>query len=317
MSFHNEPLQWIQLAVESVIRQTFKDFELIIVCDNPENSEGITYIESLQDDRIILLTNTANLGPTKSFNKAISAAKGEYIARMDADDICLPERLQAQVNFLDKHPDTSVCATDTHTINKDGKVIRRNRYKRKRDIELMFISNCISHPSVMFRKSLLDTRNPIYNEEYIYSQDYELWQYLLLNGHRIHSLDQTLLLYRKHKVQISSAMKMKQVELFKKAHKSFITNWLLSRNIILPEDCNDLKTMLVKARRAYQTNAYEENKKALAHIIYVLYYSLGSLDWKYRIKYLFDSRIRRHIRFILTWRMVFSKKKRATRTGLV
>ena len=116
MSFHNEPLQWIRFAVESISGQTFQDFELIIVCDNPDHNEGIAYIKSLQDPRIKFIKNPGNAGPTKSFNTAIAAAEGEYIARMDADDISLPERLETQVNYLDSHPEVSVCATDAHTI---------------------------------------------------------------------------------------------------------------------------------------------------------------------------------------------------------
>lgn len=318
MSFHDEPLQWIRLAVESLVEQTFKDFELIIVCDSPENFEGISYIQGQKDSRIKFIINPENLGPTKSFNIGIAAAGGEYIARMDADDICLPERLETQVAFLDSHPEVSVCATDTHTIDKDGKIIRHNRYKRKRDIALMFISNCISHPSVMFRHALLEVRNPIYNEDYIYSQDYELWQFLLLKGHKFHILDQVMLLYRKHKIQISSARKTKQVELFKKAHKSFINNWLLNHGIIRKNDCKDLKVMLRKASAAYSICESSEERRQLAHIIYVLYYSLGTFDWKYRLSYLTDKNlIVRRIKFILTFRLLFSGKKRLFKSGLV
>ena len=114
MSFSNEPLQWLKLAVESILSQTFRDFEFIIVCDNPGFSEGIAYIEEVAkgDSRVIAIANGNNIGPTKSFNTAIGIARGRYIARMDADDISLPERFGRQVEYLDAHPDISVCATD-------------------------------------------------------------------------------------------------------------------------------------------------------------------------------------------------------------
>ena len=84
MSICNEPLQWIRLAVESIQNQTYKNFEIIIVCDNPAFEEGIAYIRqaAAEDSRICLLINDTNLGPTKSFNKAIDAAEGEYITEM-------------------------------------------------------------------------------------------------------------------------------------------------------------------------------------------------------------------------------------------
>lgn len=317
MSFHNEPLQWIRFAVESILEQTFKDFELIIVCDGPENLEGIAYIKELQDNRIRFILNPENIGPTRSFNIAIAVAKGEYIARMDADDISLPKRLETQVAYLDSHPDVSVCATDTHTIDKDDKIIRRNRYKRKKDSALMFISNCIAHPSVMYRSSLLEVRRPIYNEEYRYSQDYELWQFLILEGHKIHMLDQVLLLYRRHKIQISSSNKARQMELFKKAHKSFIINWLLNKGIISAEDSDNLKAMLRKSLKAYSSITDKEEKKQLTHVIYVLYHNLGSLDWRYRIRYLADKNlIPFQVKFIFTFRLLFSSKKRRSRIDI-
>lgn len=316
MSFCNEPLQWIRFAVESVLEQTFRDYELIIVCDNPANTEGISYIEDLDDKRIILIVNKENIGPTRSFNSAIASSKGEYIARMDADDICLSERLARQVEYLDCHPEVSVCATDTHSIDRSGKIIRRNRYRKKHDHRLLAISNCIAHPSVMFRRSLLEIRNPLYNEDYIYSQDYELWQFLLLKGIRFHTLDQALLLYRRSDEQISSAKRRKQAELFKKAHKKFITEWLIANGITSSED-TDLKVMLKKASRAY-SEACKEDRKQLKYIIHVLYFSLGTIDKKYRLLYFFDRNlIAFRIRFIYTYRLLFSTRTRRDRTGLV
>ena len=304
--------------MESMICQTFRDFELIIVCDNPENTDGLAYIRSLQDSRIRLIVNPENLGPTKSFNIAIAASSGEYIARMDADDISLPERLERQVTYLDSHPETSVCATDTHNIDKDGNIKRRRRYRRKRNIALMFISNCIPHPSVMFRRSLLELRNPIYNEEYIYTQDYELWQFLLMKGCRFHMLNDVLLLYRKTKVQISSAKKAKQTELLRKAHKSLIDSWLIKQGIITTEDCNNLQAMLSKTTDAFCSLSDKEDRRRLAFIIYVLYYSLGTADRKYKLQYLTDRNlIVFRVKIIFTLRLLFSVEKRRHRIGLV
>ena len=317
MSFHNEPLQWIRFAVESISGQTFQDFELIIVCDNPDHNEGIAYIKSLQDPRIKFIKNPGNAGPTKSFNTAIAAAEGEYIARMDADDISLPERLETQVNYLDSHPEVSVCATDAHTIDKDGKIIRRNRYKQKKDIALMFIANCIAHPSVMFRSSLLSVRNPLYNEDYRYSQDYELWLHLILKGHKIHTLDKVLLHYRKHSIQISTDEKNAQIELARMAHREFIFNWLSTKKIINNEHTNDIKCMLWMSLQAYRSLNDAEDRHLLTHVIYVLYYSIGSLDWKYRIGYLINPpMIPLRIKFIYTWRLLFSSKKRRNRISI-
>lgn len=314
MSFYNEPLQWIRLAVESVLNQTYRDFEFIIVCDNPKHEDGLAYISSLDDNRIKLIINTVNIGPTKSFNKAIASSAGEYIARMDADDIGLPERLEKQVEYLDSHPQVSVCACNAHVIDKDGKITRRNRYSGKRDQALNMISNSIAHPTVMFRKCLLELRNPIYNEDYIYSQDYELWSFLILNGHKLHTLEEPLLLYRKSSGQISAAKKSAQSDLFKKAHENLVIGWLASRGII--DGDKDLKTILKKSLQAYPATEGEE-RRYLTYIIYVLYFSIGTLDWKYRLLFLADRHfIAFRINWIFTYRMLFSRQVRRKIAGI-
>ena len=314
MCFYNEPLQWMRYAVESVLNQSFRDYEYIIVCDNPEYAEGIEYIKSIKDDRIHLIINPRNIGPTKSFNIAIAQASGIYIARMDADDICLPERLNRQVAYLDANPQVSVCSTDAHIINEEGKIIRRNRYRNKRDQALNMVSNSIAHPTVMFRKSLLELREPIYNEEYIYSQDYELWSFLILKGHMLHTMDEVLLLYRKSPAQISTAKRAKQAQLFKEAHKSLVFRWLSTHGIAKEDD--SLETMLKKSSQAYPYVAGEE-RRYLEYIIYVLYFSLGTTDWRYRLKFLADRNlIVFRIRFIFTYRMLFSKKARRNIAGI-
>ena len=317
MSICNEPLPWLRLAVESIQNQTSGDFEFIIVCDNPAFEEGIAYISqtAAEDSRIRMIVNESNIGPTKSFNKAIAAAEGEYIARMDADDIAFPERFEKQIAFLDANPHISVCATDVHIIDTDGNVIRRNKYKKKCRQALNIIINCMAHPSVMYRRSLLEERCPIYNEDYLYSQDYELWTFLMLKGHEFHTLQEALMFYRKSPAQISSTRSSLQLSLFKKAHREFIINWLLSRDIITKNDSSDLEAMLRKASAALRTTDGED-REYLSFIVYILYFSIGTYSWTWKLRYLFDrNMIVFKIPFICTFRLLFSSKTRKNRTG--
>ena len=319
MGFYKEPLRWIRLAVESILNQTYKDFEFIIICDNPEYHEAITYIRELQatDSRINLIINETNCGLTKSLNSGISIAKGEYIARMDADDIAFHDRFEKQINFLHKHPEISVCATDVHLIDEDGKIIRRNKYRKKYNPINLLVQNTLAHPSVMFRKNLTELRQPLYNEDFTYSQDYELWQFIYLKGKSFHTLCEPLLFLRKSKIQISIALRQQQAHYFKKAHKSMIINWLTNHHIISSEDGDNLYMMLSKCSAKYK-NAYDEEKSHLALIIYVLYFCLGTSEWMYRLRYLTD---RNHIvfkvKFILTFRLFFSRRSRRNRAGFL
>ena len=315
MSIYKEPVEWMRQSIDSILNQTFTDFEFVIVNDNPIRSENRDILDeySKKDFRIIVLSNDENIGLTKSLNKGLETARGEYIARMDSDDIALEERFQRQVDFLDSHRDISVCATNAHSINARGRIIKRNRYSRKLNPNNLFIFNSIAHPSVMFRRELLNVRKPLYNEDCPYSQDYELWQHLFLKGHKIHTLPETLMLYRKSRNQISSSRRMQQDQIFRTTHKEFICKWLESKGIIMEEDRNDLELILRKACASYKTLDIK-SRDCLSKIIYTLYYSIGTTQRIYRMKYLFDSNlIIFHVRFILTLRLLFSKVKRRNR----
>lgn len=316
MSFCKEPSQWIMSAVDSILSQTFRDFEFIIICDDPQRQDMTGRIMSIKDERILLIANRENLGLTKSLNKGIASSSGEYIARMDADDVAMKDRLARQVDFLDRHREVSVCATDVHLINAEGKIVRRNRYRRKLSPDNLFITNPIAHSSVMFRRDLLETRSPLYNEAYRFAQDYELWQHLILKGHIIRIIPAPLLLYRKSSSQISAQHRDLQIRLFREAHKSLITGWMLQKGIIEPEDISDLKVMLAKGKQA-MGRFKGSDRRRLTNMIYILYYSISTDDWRYKARYIFDrDMIMFMMRPIHSWRLLFTVRRRRFRIGI-
>lgn len=318
MSFYKEPLQWISCAVESIQKQSFTDFELLTVCDNPDYIPAIDLIreKARKDPRIRLIENDRNLGQTISLNIGIAASRGEYIARMDSDDISHEDRLLKQTAFLDSRKDVSICACDAHIINANGKVIRKNRYKRKNVPIDMFISNCIAHPAVMFRRSLIELRSPLYDEEYRYSQDYELWSCMLLKGQKIHMLPDALLLYRKSPSQISARHRHEQDSFFRKAHRRMIAGWLAGKGFISHGEDDPAKLLSI-CSTAYR-HADAESRECLDRIIYVLYYSLGSHNWRHRLRYLTDrNMIMFRVRPIMTLRLLFTKARRRSRISII
>ena len=319
MCFYKEPLQWIVAAVESILGQTFTDFEFIIICDNKGYSEAVGYIEDVaaNDSRIRLVINEKNIGLTKSLNRGVSMARGKYIARMDADDIALGERFEKQVTFMNAHPDISVCGCMTHTINDEGKIIKKGRYTKHHNTNWCFLKNVLAHPSVMFRHEITNLRTPLYNEEFRYSQDYELWHFLILKNQKIHIMKDVLLLYRRSRNQISTEHFHKQVGYFKRIHRSLVTNWLINKGIIRHEDCNDIDLMLKKACDAYGSVSGSD-KERLTVTIFVLYFSLGTYSWKHKLRYLTDRRlIMFKVGFPLTYRLLTSKKSRKNKTGFI
>lgn len=177
MSVYKERQEWICEAIESILKQTFNDFEFIIVYDCPENKESIKIITdySRKDDRIRYVVNETNIGLTKSLNKGLRISKGEYIVRIDADDVALPNRLLEQVRFMDNNPD--VVASGTAAYYWDGnKILKRTHRNSSGKVlrSMIIFDSPIYHPAAIFRR-IVDGIQVTYNEEFRYSQDYALW----------------------------------------------------------------------------------------------------------------------------------------------
>ncbi|PKN13217.1 MAG: hypothetical protein CVU69_02635 [Deltaproteobacteria bacterium HGW-Deltaproteobacteria-4] len=173
MSVYNGE-RYLREAVDSILRQTFTDFEFIIINDG--STDGTREIlESYQDERIVLI-HQENMGLTKSLNKGIALARGKYIARQDADDFSLPERFATQVSFLDRECDISMVGSAVQVVDKSGEVLTtfKNPTGSSEIKEILKKYNCFWHGSVMFRRECL-TSVGCYNERFGTAQDYDLW----------------------------------------------------------------------------------------------------------------------------------------------
>lgn len=203
--------QYLAEAIDSILIQTFKDWELIIINDGSTDSSE-TIIRNYQDSRIYYIRNTENLKLIKTLNKGLDYCHGKYIARMDADDSCFPERLRYQVEFLDNNLDYMMCGTNAVVIdgysNKTGKI-----YNLPDDnllqVNLLF-SPAFIHPSVMIRREAL--QNNRYDEDYKHVEDYQLWCRIAQQG-KVANLQRNLLAYRWHDSNISVLNKEVQEEM--------------------------------------------------------------------------------------------------------
>ena len=201
-------------AIESILNQTFRDFEFIIVNDNPDNTLNKQILKdySLRDKRIKVIENIENIGLTKSLNLALKLAKGKYIARMDADDISLKYRFQKQVEFLDENLNISVCGSAVSFIGKRSffsKKIKTYPSSHKCIVTEILFSNPIAHPSVMLRKKDLVDNYLWYNEDLQKAQDYDLW-FRAIHYITFHNMKAPLLKYRISANQISATGKKEQ-----------------------------------------------------------------------------------------------------------
>ena len=199
---------YLREAIESILSQTFEDFEFLILDDCPEDDRE-EIIKSYKDKRIKYYKNEKNLGITPSRNKLIDMAQGEYLAVFDHDDISLPERLGKQVVYLDEHPECGVVGCKTQRMS-NGK--QSKNPTNDHEIKLALMRTCaLTHPCSMIRKSVL-TENQIYYEEaFSPSEDYALWGRLIPHT-KFHNLnDEVLFHYRDH-AENTSHLQAKKME---------------------------------------------------------------------------------------------------------
>jgi glycosyltransferase involved in cell wall biosynthesis len=195
--------KYLREAVESILAQTFSDFEFIII-DDGSTDETAQILYGFSDSRLVLLRNEKSLGLTKSLNLGLKLAAGEYIARMDADDLSLPGRLDTQVKYLDAHPKVDVLGTAVTLIDEQGNLVQNTYFPKGHDLitwHLCF-SNPIVHPSVMMRRPTILLHHG-YDECFSRSQDYDLWWRISFDG-KLENLEDIHLLLRKHSLQVSS-----------------------------------------------------------------------------------------------------------------
>lgn len=191
-------------AVESILNQTFTDFEFVIVDDgSTDNTWQILQGYAANEPRIALVRNETNVGLARSLNKGLELARGEYIARMDADDVSLPERLATQVAFLDEHPEVGVVGCAAYVIDAEGSPTSIMRQPTMHGLILwsLCFSTPFIHPTVLLRKAVIE-RVGWYDDVLSANQDRDLWQ-RLSSVTRFANLSDAFLSYRIHPGSVS------------------------------------------------------------------------------------------------------------------
>ena len=192
-------------AIQSVLNQTLKDFELVLINDgSTDQSLEIMREYAHQDSRIRLVTR-ANKGLVATLNEGLDLAQGKYIARLDGDDICLLHRLEKQVAFLSANPSYALCASSAHIIDQYGRKIGRWPDLGHSDTEVkmsMRFSSVFPHSSVCFNADIIRTNHFYYCQEYYPAEDFELFN-RIAETHSVHVIEEPLLLWRSHPTSIS------------------------------------------------------------------------------------------------------------------
>lgn len=200
MSVFNTKEEYLREAVESILNQTFKKYEFIIINDcSDEKTTKI--LEEYQDQRIVLIKNDKNLGLTASLNLGLAKAKGRYIARMDSDDISYVDRFERQYNYMEQHPNVDVLGGWVMVGKKINKSYG-SAGNEWRKVRMLFENAGICHSTAFIRKTFLDKYNIKYDVSIKKSQDYDLWCRCLETG-TIAVMPKKILEYRVHESQIS------------------------------------------------------------------------------------------------------------------
>lgn len=255
MSTYNEPIIELKESIGSVLRQTYTNIEFIIVIDNPENEELRDYIYSLSDPRLHIIENPRNIGLVQSLNKAIISSKGNYIARMDADDICRPNRLELQKSFMDKYK-LDLVGGSINLIDVHGRNISNLHFPQKQCVIKFFLKwgNCLPHPTWLVRREVYSKLNGYKNVPRC--EDYEFICRTIRNNFRIGNVKEYILKYRIREESISNSNQGEQ----------YILRKYLSRNRhkeISENKINNYMNSNVFHKKIDEYNKFQNIKKAI------------------------------------------------------
>ncbi len=232
MSVYNDSAH-LKEALTSILQQTYSDFEFLITDDGSTDESPKILDEYAAKDQRVKVVHQKNIGLTKTLNKSIAEAKGEYVARMDSDDIALPRRLAEEVKFLDSHPETALVSCFTKVIDAEGKEIGEHRpgVTHEEIKKLIFFSGQIAHPAAMFRKQAFLALGG-YDENFKYAQDLDLW-FKFIAKYKVANLPEFLFLWRRTPGGIGVAKFKKQRHFAQLARWRAIKTGLYPRYYVL------------------------------------------------------------------------------------
>lgn len=221
MALYNTPYNYLQATVESILNQTFADFELIVV-DDASTLEYKKFFEKFKDERIKYIKLEKNAGPGNARNVGIKEAKGGFTAITDSDDIYMPERFEIQARFLDNNSDISLigCTFRFSNRKKLAFVPLGND-----DIKTFMLFNSpLNNSTIMFRREEFLNKNLFYTEDINFAEDYELWINAMFSGVKMANLEDFLMIYTRRPGQLSKTKLEKQIAILKKLYKKIFLN---------------------------------------------------------------------------------------------
>ena len=270
LPIYREPLSWVQASVNSMLHQTFEDYELLSLVDNPEHKEVIEWLEYIaqNDERLVIVKNPKNLGLPLNLNQGITLAKGKYIARMDADDIAFPTRLEKQYRFMEANSNIDLCGCQVRKIDENNNVIgaSKSATSAKAIQQIINYNNPLTHITWFGKKEVFlesGCYHPIPNAE-----DYDLLARIIKKGYKVVNLPEALIYMRVHLQGQTGGKSLEQKICFKYIQKK-IADFQKNHTIWTYDDAL-LQGMLKKGRKylnkqnkaqAYLLKSFQANAK--------------------------------------------------------
>lgn len=240
MSAYNEPEEWIRKAISSIINQTYHNIELIIVCDNPCNKMLLSILDEYKDkdSRINIIRNEVNLGLTNSLNKALKFVNGDYIARMDTDDISMNDRLEKQLEYLKKNNLDLVGAGVSCIDECEKEITSLNNFPNdnKSFKKKIIYNNCMPHPTWLGKKEVFIKNGGYRNVPY--AEDYDFLLRAVNKGFKLGNINEVLLKYRIRSTSISNKNGLRQFWVSQELVKKFKNNTINNSFEEVLEDIN-------------------------------------------------------------------------------
>ncbi|MFA6074534.1 MAG: glycosyltransferase [Negativicutes bacterium] len=244
--------KYLREAIDSILEQTFRDFEFLIIDDGSTDS-SVEIVNSYCDCRIKFFKNCENKGIVFSLNKGLEFANGEYIARMDADDISLRERIKVQVQFMDANKEVGVCGTWVKTFGGSKKILKNPASAEEIRCGQLFFT-LIAHPTVMLRKECFTQNNLGYSPDDLYAEDYGLWV-RCWNHFDIVNIPEVLLSYR----VCSSNVSNRYSSIQKKTTLKIMSTLLIRLGINVSENIMRRHAKLIWLLEEYSKGELEES----------------------------------------------------------
>lgn len=273
MSVYNEPIDYIEKSVNSILRQTYRNFEFIIVVDNPSNDFLCEYLKRIEveHDNVHIEINDKNMGLVKSLNKGLSFCNGRYIARMDADDISDKNRIEEQVFFLKKH-DYDLVASDIILFSEESE-----RYVKFPELDpeckkKMIHSNCLPHPAWLGKKEVFSSLNGY--RDIATCEDYDFLLRAMDRGYKFGNVSKGLLKYRLNPKGISRENKIKQNVIFRYLASNYRKQGIVTINDYNNfMNSNDYKEWLRQEKSLdYKKQAIIDEKRTVVKLVKKLLY---------------------------------------------